>query len=156
MRWYADKESWRFILRAYLPRLLVGNFIWEIAQLPLYTLWESAYLKPIIFAVIHCTAGDVLIGASAVIGALLLLRAPCRKDWHTKRIVALTIGIGLAYTTLSEQFNLAQGNWAYAAAMPVVPWLEVGLAPLLQWLLVPAAAWWCANQTSSLHSARAN
>ncbi len=153
MIWAEDAESWRYILFRYLPRLAVTSLVWEIAQLPLYTLWESPHLDQIAFAVAHCSLGDVVIGAGALISALVLSRAPCRKDWPTRRIVVLMIGLALAYTALSERINLALENWAYAAAMPIVPWLEVGLAPLLQWVVVPLVAWRWATQRTSFATA---
>jgi hypothetical protein len=60
--------------------------------------------------------------------------------------VALTVAIGLGYTVFSEWLNtVVRQSWAYAAAMPTVRvgTLEIGLAPLAQWLVVPplALAW---------------
>ena len=148
MNWVEDPESWRFILRRYLPRLTVTSLVWEIGQLPSYTLWENPHREQIAYAVAHCTTGDVLIGALALVGALILVHAPTRPDWSEKQIVAVMVSLAMAYTVFSEQNNLALGNWTYAAAMPLVPGLEVGLAPLLQWLLVPLAAWRWANRRS--------
>lgn len=147
MNWFEDFESWRLIFRGYLPRLTIVNLVWEIAQLPLYTLWENPHREQIAIAVAHCTAGDALIGVLALISALILVRAPRRLDWPGTRIVAVMIVLTMAYTVYSEQINLALGEWDYAATMPIVPWLEVGLAPLLQWLLVPLATWWWTNQS---------
>ena len=49
--------------------------------------------------------------------------------------------LGASYTILSEWLNVEiRRTWSYAAAMPVVPWLGTGLAPLLQWLVVPSLA----------------
>jgi hypothetical protein len=53
------------------------------------------------------------------------------------------IGIGLALTILIER--LATGplrRWEYAEAMPILPILDIGLAPLLQWVLLPPLAAW--------------
>ena len=48
---------------------------------------------------------------------------------------------GAAYTILSEWLNVPiRRSWSYTAAMPVLPWLGTGLAPLLQWLVVPSLA----------------
>ena len=48
--------------------------------------------------------------------------------------------VGLAFTVASERVNLALGYWAYTAAMPRIPVLEVGLAPFAQWIVIPLAA----------------
>lgn len=55
----------------------------------------------------------------------------------------------MAYTILSERYNLLYGSWAYSPLMPFVPWIEVGLSPLLQWLCVPLAAWQWAQPRSA-------
>ena len=101
MNWFEDFESWRFIFRSYLPRLAIINLVWEIAQLPLYTLWENPHREQIAVAVAHCTAGDALIGVLALVGALILVRAPRRLNWPVKRIVAAVIGLTMAYTVYS-------------------------------------------------------
>lgn len=146
MNWYAQPESRSFILRSYLPRLAICSLAWEVVQLPLYTLWSESRWESIAYAVIHCTAGDVLIGMAALILALILNGAGERADWPGSRIVTWTIVIAVAYTVWSERNNLAQGDWAYSAWMPVLPWIDVGLAPLLQWVVVPLVAWRWANR----------
>ena len=48
---------------------------------------------------------------------------------------------GVAYTIFSEWLNVEiRRSWSYTAAMPVLPFLGTGLAPLLQWLIVPSLA----------------
>ena len=56
--------------------------------------------------------------------------------------MALTaIVLGAAYTIFSEWLNVQiRRSWSYTAAMPVVPGLGTGLAPLLQWIVVPGLA----------------
>lgn len=146
MNWSEHPESWFFILRQYLPRLAFCSLVWEVAQLPLYTLWAEASPGSIAFAVAHCTAGDVLIGTGGLLVALILGRASQPADWPGTRIAGLTIVVAIAYTLISERINLARGNWAYAEWMPLLPWLEVGLAPMSQWVVVPLAAWWWAKR----------
>lgn len=146
MNWYAHPESRSFILRQYLPRLAICSLTWEVVQLPLYTLWSEPRWESIAYAVAHCTAGDVLIGMAALFLALILNGAGERADWPGSRIVIWTVVAAVAYTVWSERNNLAQGNWAYSAWMPVLPWIDVGLAPLLQWIVVPLVALRWANR----------
>jgi hypothetical protein len=57
------------------------------------------------------------------------------------RMAVTAIVRGAAYTILSEWLNVPiRRSWSYTAAMPVLPWLGTGLAPLLQWLVVPSLA----------------
>ncbi len=149
MNWYAHSQSWSFIFRRYLPRLVLCSLTWEVVQLPLYTLWAEPRSGPIAFAVAHCTAGDAMIGVAALVLALVLSRAGAPAGWHRTRIGVLMVFIAVAYTLLSERINLVQGNWAYSPWMPVLPGLEVGLAPLMQWIVVPLMAWWWATRQPS-------
>lgn len=148
MNWFAHPESWSFIGRRYLPRLTFCSLIWETAQLPLYTLWAE-HPAAIAFAVAHCTVGDAMIGTAALVLALMLSRAGEPANWLRPRIAGLMVFLGVAYTLLSERINLQQGNWTYSSSMPVLPWIEVGLAPLAQWVVVPLLAWWWTNRATT-------
>ncbi len=139
-RWYENRAALRFVALRFAPLFGALNLAWEVAQLPLYTLWREATPAFKAYAVVHCTIGDVLIGASALALALVLTGARSPQAWRWGAIVALTVAIGVGYTIFSEWLNtVVRGGWAYAAAMPTVRigGLEVGLSPLAQWLVVP-------------------
>lgn len=150
MNWYTHPESWSFIFYRYLPRLTLCSLVWEIAQLPLYTLLSEPSLSRIAYAVAHCTLGDAMIGTAALFLALTLSDAGERATWPRTRIIILMIFSAVAYTLLSEKINLTQGNWAYSDWMPILPWLNVGVSPLLQWVFVPLVAWWWTHQQREL------
>jgi hypothetical protein len=142
-QWYEDPAALRFIALRFAPLLGALNLVWEVAQLPLYTLWQDATPAFKAYAVVHCTLGDVLIGTFALAIALLVTRAGGPRTWRWGAIAALTVAIGFGYTVFSEWLNtVARQSWAYAAAMPTVRigGLEVGQSPLAQWLIVPPVA----------------
>ena len=139
--WYVDPEARRFILSRYLPVIAVLNLLWEIAQLPLYTLWTKETPAYIAYSVLHCTVGDVLIALGAVLIALIATRAGSLREWRWTRIGIFAVLSGLAYTVFSEWMNtVLRASWAYSEWMPVLSFLPIGLSPILQWLLVPTAA----------------
>jgi hypothetical protein len=133
--------SWLTGLRRYLIFLVFANLVWEVAQLPLYTIWTDASPAYIAFAALHCTGGDLLIGASSLLGALLIAghpRWPAQRFWAT---AIWAIAGGVAYTMFSEYYNTqVRGSWSYRDIMPTLPWIGVGLSPLAQWIVVPGAA----------------
>lgn len=142
-RWYEDRVVLRFIALRFAPLLGALNLAWEVAQLPLYMLWQDATPAYRAYAVVHCTLGDVLIGTSALAIALLVTGAGEPRAWRWGALAALTVAIGLGYTVFSEWLNtVVRDGWAYAPAMPTVQigGLEVGLSPLAQWLVVPPLA----------------
>lgn len=127
----------------YLPWLAGLNLVWELAQLPLYTIWSEAPPREIAFAVVHCTLGDVLIGAAAIVIALLAVRAPALERWNWVMIGTLAVLLGVGYTVLSEWMNTTiRPSWQYSSLMPLLSIgnVAVGLSPLAQWLIVPPLA----------------
>lgn len=133
--------GWRAFAR-HAGLLTAMNLVWEFAQMPLYTLWQTGTPGEILRAGLHCTAGDALIGAATLGGALILCRPvgwPRSGRWP---VLAVAVAIGLGYVVFSEWLNVdLRGAWAYAAAMPVIPWLGTGLTPVLQWLVLPVVAY---------------
>ena len=135
----ADRPLLPFVALA-IGLAAMGHFVWEAAQLPLYTLWRTGTRREIAFALFHCTGGDVVITTATLAVATALARA-FRWPPFGWRMVFTAITLGAAYTILSEWLNVAiRRSWSYTAAMPVVPFLGTGLAPLLQWLIVPSLA----------------
>ncbi|MBX9699453.1 MAG: hypothetical protein K2X74_08450 [Acetobacteraceae bacterium] len=125
----------------YLALLLPANLAWEAAQLPLYTIWTEANARAIAFAVLHCTVADGMIGAVSLAAALILLQAHGWPARGAGRVAAVTTAVGVGYTVFSEWLNVeVRGAWAYAEAMPRLPPLGTGLAPVLQWLVLPPLA----------------
>ena len=119
------------------------HFGWESAQLPLYTIWRDGSAKQIAFALLHCTAGDVLITAVALALAAGLAELVGWRLFGVRMAVA-AIGLGLAYTVFSEWLNVSvRRSWADTEMMPLLPPLGTGLAPFLQWIVVPGIAWLC-------------
>lgn len=125
-------------LRYYLFASTGLHLLWEIVQIPLYTIWKTGTNKEIAFAILHCTAGDAIIAITALVIALVVFN---KRDWPVQASVSFNTFVvlaGLIYTIFSERMNLASGAWAYADPMPVIPWFDVGLSPVMQWLAVPA------------------
>lgn len=112
------------------------NTLWELAQLPLYSLWQDSDRSRIAWHVVHCIAGDVLIASILFMLVAAVLKSPDWPNGSPWRGGALFIGLGVAYTAFSEWHNVYQVQaWSYAPEMPLIG--GIGLAPLMQWLLVP-------------------
>ena len=137
-----NRQHWHSAIRFYVLAVAGLNLLWEIAQLPLYTIWQTGSTQDIIIAVLHCTAGDVVIAISALILALMLLGT---SDWPKQRYLRVSgfaVLVGLIYTIYSERVNLGSGAWGYSDWMPIIPWLEVGLTPIVQWIVIPIYCFW--------------
>lgn len=132
--------SWLRCLRRYLSFLALGSLLWEALHMPLYSLWNEGTWREIVVFGLHCTGGDVLIGASSLLVALVMFATPgwpSNGYWRTVFIATLS---GFLYTFWSEWYNVSiAGGWAYSDAMPIIPVLGIGLSPLAQWLVIPIA-----------------
>lgn len=111
------------------------NLIWELLQMPLY---DNTSFK--INHVAFCALGSV---ADAIMVLLIYLGlAVIFKNafwiyplkWHRILLLILIGGVG---ATLSEIRHLSLGNWAYSDMMPLLPFVNVGLSPVLQFMILP-------------------
>ena len=144
----SNDYAWLSVLRRFILVTAVGHLIWEFAHMPLYTLWDTGTRSEIVFAAIHCTGGDVLIASATLLAALVLFG---NNQWPDQAFAAVTLPMiifGIGYTVFSEWLNIViRQSWAYNEAMPVVPVLDVGLSPLLQWIVIPTVAIWWARRS---------
>ena len=133
--------AWLVVLRRYLPFVVLANLAWEALHLPLYSIWDEGSPHELAFAVVHCTGGDALIATAALVLALLLVGSGWPSDRAAyRRVAALTLAIGIGYALFSEWLNIVvRKAWAYSDLMPVVPGIDAGLSPILQWIVIPLA-----------------
>ncbi|MBI2713138.1 MAG: hypothetical protein HYX37_01620 [Rhizobiales bacterium] len=134
--------NWISALRIYLSASAGGHLVWEILQLPLYTIW-TAQFRDQAFAVIHCTLGDLLIALSTLVATLVAVANPAWPRDRFWRVATVTMLLGVSYTIFSEWLNVVvRASWAYSEWMPVVSifGLHVGLSPIFQWVVIPATA----------------
>jgi hypothetical protein len=144
---------WLAALRHYLAVTAAADLLWEVAQMPLYTLWATGTRGEIAFAVVHCTGGDILIATASLVLALVVAGRP---EWPVRgfgQVGILAVAFGVAYTVFSEWLNIGvRQSWAYSGLMPVLPIVGIGLTPLLQWVFVPWAALLAARRRGQVAS----
>jgi hypothetical protein len=119
------------------------QLLWEIAQFPLYTVWHEGTWSYILYGLAHCTLGDLFIMLTCYWIVALLNR---NRYWHQTNILVngfLFSLLGLGYTIYSEMLNVnIKGTWAYTELMPVIPIIEIGGMPFMQWVLIPPVTLW--------------
>jgi hypothetical protein len=97
------------------------------------------------------TLGDILIAATSLVLVLVVVGDASWPSARSSywRVAALATLAGIVYTTYSEwRHAVVLHHWTYSALMPLVPGLGVGLFPLLQWIVIPPVAFFCAGHTS--------
>lgn len=117
--------------------LFLLHFVWEMLQTPFFAEMQTMAHWPATLFCLRATIGDVAIGVGAFCTAALMQRD---RGWFlspTRPGLLAFLAVGVAATIGLELNAIARGRWSYSALMPVIPGLNVGLVPILQWLLLP-------------------
>ena len=124
---------------------LLLNFAWEILQAPLYAGMADMPHAQVTKACLQATFGDAVIMLLSFGGVAVAARSRhwivAAKGWQ----FALFIGVGVSITAAIEWLathGYWVGNWNYLPTMPLVPGTGIGLAPLLQWVVLPLLTVW--------------
>ena len=138
---------WSIAFFAYL-----FNLIWEIAQGFLYEGYIYDF-KHISFCALASIADVFMVfllyfGFSIVFGDFFWIQ---RATWRKVILVMLVGGLGAVF---AESRHLAAGNWAYANTMPLLPIGDVGLSPVLQFMILPILIYWISYKMAIERKAR--
>lgn len=136
--------GWRFVPEIQLIMLALPlELLWEIAQFPLFTVWQEGDWSYILYGLAHCTLGDLII---LLIAYWLVALLSSNRYWYRVSILPsglLFTALGVAYTIYSEIVNVRiKGTWDYTELMPIVPVINIGGMPFLQWVLIPPILLW--------------
>lgn len=116
------------------------HFAWEILQAPLFANMPARHHWQATMVCLKATFGDVEI-ALLCFAVAALWDQNCR--WYiTPNAGALAsyFGTGVLITVAFEWYAVHKtSRWAYSDLMPIIPILKVGLAPVMQWIFLPAA-----------------
>ena len=122
---------------AILLAVYAMHFAWEMAHASLFAPMDRLPFWQATAWCARAAGWDVLISVAAYSAAALAAR---RRLWihHPRRWhYAVYFAIGLAITVAIEQWAISAGRWQYREAMPTIA--DIGLTPLLQWIVIPAA-----------------
>jgi len=143
LREFGNMEIQRMKKVTSIPELNIAffsfllNFAWEVLQTPFFV-DISTEVNTIIWYRFHCTLGDVMISLAGFWFVALILKS---RSWllnPTKKKILLFVAFGVSYTIFSEIKNVSLNKlWAYSDFMPVIPYIDVGIVPLIQWIIIP-------------------
>lgn len=113
------------------------HFFWEMWQMPLFEFSESSDLLAMNWMCTQASLGDGVIAVLSYYFVFCLKKGPWLSS-ATLRDITLFLIPGVVLTIIMEYLNtLVLFRWAYGSLMPIVPGLNIGLAPFLQWLIIP-------------------
>ena len=124
----------QFIFTVVILALLL-NFAWELIQIPLYK--NPAYdTRHIAFCALASLA-DVLMVLLLYFGLALIFKDTFWIQYLKLRRIVIVVLIGGVGAVLLEIRHLSLGSWGYDNSMPLIPVVNVGIAPVLQFMILP-------------------
>jgi hypothetical protein len=142
-----DRKTFDRLLFSISIYALMLNFVWELLQMPLYK--NSIYdIKHIAFCALASLA-DVLMVLLLYLGLGLIFKKPIWIQLLKFYRVFILVLIGGTGAVLSEMRHLSLGSWAYDNSMPLIPFFNVGLAPVLQFMILPLLIYFLSFKSSS-------
>lgn len=124
---------------------LLLNFAWEILQAPLFVGMAEMPHAQVTMACLQATFGDAVIMlfaygvVSVVVRSRSWILAP--KGWQLSLFVAIGVSITAGIEWLATR-GYWMASWNYLPTMPRVPGTDIGLVPLLQWIVLPLLTVW--------------
>lgn len=131
----AYKKGYRRMLITIAAMAYILNLIWEIAQGPFYVGFEYD-LNHVFFCALASVADLLMVLILFFAFAFIYKDVFWTKNMGMRRIGSLML-VGGTGAVIAEMWHTARGDWSYAEAMPMVPVAEVGLWPVLQFVLLP-------------------
>lgn len=111
------------------------NFLWEVGQGPLYE--GFGYDAQHIMFCALASIADMLMVLILLFGFGLLYRDVFWINYLGPKRILILIMAGTVGAITAEMWHISRGDWGYAEAMPMVPWVQVGLSPVLQFAVLP-------------------
>jgi hypothetical protein len=139
-----DKSFFKRLIARIALLAFILNFIWELAQGPLYEGYVYDF-QHISFCALASVA-DVLMVLLLYQGFASILKEPLWIERITWGRVLTLMSVGALGAILAEIRHTWEGNWAYAESMPLLPFVNVGFSPVLQFTLLPALIYWLSYQ----------
>lgn len=126
------------------------HIVWENAQAPLYLGYVS--LSEQFFICFIGTIGDVVF-TLAVYCCVALISGNYLWFLKTKNKYFLILGfVGLIFAIIVEKVALTFGIWGYKKLMPTIPYLNVGITPLLQMTMLLPSSFYIAGKLQNKNS----
>ena len=139
------RGNWaRYLFILFVAAVLL-NYMWEISQAPLYvgmvsmeTIWWHCFVAAL---------GDGLIVLIIHGVGWLVFGKPGWSAHPRAAQIVFLLGSGLAIAIAVEWVAVYRlYRWSYTSRMPLIPGLGIGVTPVLQMLVLPAAIFQIANK----------
>ncbi|MEO5978622.1 MAG: hypothetical protein ABIS36_17475 [Chryseolinea sp.] len=125
--------SWFLMSIAIISFLL--NTIWELAHGPLYQGYQYDF-QHVSICMLASLEDTMVVLILVFLFGVVFRNVFWANHLTMGKIIALALVGGIG-ATIVEMWYTSKGDWAYADAMPLIPWLGVGVSPILQFTILP-------------------
>lgn len=132
----ADKHRYKYLVASIAILAFALNFAWEVVQGPLYEGYQYDW-KHISMCALASIA-DMFMVLILLFGFGLIYKNVFWIEHLNVSGILVLVLVGGTGAILSEMWHTARGDWTYTESMPLLPWVEVGLSPVLQFMILPA------------------
>ncbi len=131
----ANKKTFKKFIFILIVFAFLLNLAWELIQIPLYK--NPVYdIKHVAFCALASIA-DVLMVLLLYFGLAFIFKDHFWIQHFKLTRVLLLVLIGGAGAVLSEMRHVSLGSWKYDDSMPIIPGVNVGISPVLQFMILP-------------------
>ena len=131
----SDRQNYNHLIFVVSMVAFVLNLFWELVQGPLYKGFEYEW-KHILFCGLASVA-DMLMVLILFFGlGLVYKNVFWIKNIGANKVLLLAL-VGFLGAILAEVWHIARGDWSYTNTMPLMPFIGVGVSPILQFTVLP-------------------
>jgi hypothetical protein len=144
----------KFVITSFILAFLL-NFAWEVIQMPLFK-GTSFNIQSVTFCALASVADAIMVLLIYFCFALIYRNSLWVQNLTLPRIV-LVILVGAIGAILAEIRHVSTGSWTYNKSMPMIPLVDVGLSPVLQFMFLPTLIYYLSfkikrNKGVNLHN----
>ncbi len=125
------------------------NFVWEMAQMPLYKDMPFEEFSSWVFCFRASLGDGIIVLVIWLIGYAIFHKPRWFRTPKPARILVLLLS-GAAIAITVEIHAIATGRWDYSALMPLLPIVGIGLSPFIQLLILPILSMRLADRQGKL------
>jgi hypothetical protein len=130
-----SKVAYKKFIFILLALAFLLNLVWEMLQMPLYKGMQINVRSALVCGL--AAIADAIMSLLLYFGfAFIYKNSYWIENINWQRFIALILAGGVG-SALMEIRHLNAGTWVYTKSMPVIPVINVGLIPVLQFMILP-------------------
>jgi hypothetical protein len=136
----SDTRNYNFLIFMVSVIAFFLNVFWELAQGPLYKGFEYNW-SHILFCALAAIADMLMVLILFFAFGFVYKNVFWIKKMGPNKVLLLVM-VGFLGAILAEVWHTLRGDWDYAYNMPLLPVIDIGVSPILQFIVLPWLTFW--------------